>query len=204
MNISESLLGITVRCIQKGFWQEKKEEHIEELQTVLSVLTEKMHAEFHITMHSFSWNGYQIHIIKRNNVPSEIRILPSCNHPYHFRDKDFSNTEIQKIMCLYTNIHRQETKYRNEITYKPKFIIPEQYKETRLLVFCLAAPGCKTKGWESILVFVHSRGKAQNTISTKPQIDTNTLYCGSSSFERHLSTQSSIFYKSRAFISSGA
>lgn len=96
-------------------------------------------------------------------------------------------------MPLYTNTHRQKTNYRNEITYKSKFVTPEQYKETRLLVFCLTAAGCKTKGRDSILLFVPSRGKPQNTTWAKLRIDTNSLYCGSSSLEKDLSTQRPIF-----------
>lgn len=61
----------------------------------------------------------KIHIIQRNNVPSDIRILVPCYYYCCFRHKDISETELQK-MCIRTQISmsrrpRTETKLPVEL-----------------------------------------------------------------------------------------
>lgn len=51
--------------------------------------------------------------------------------------KTFLKLNFKKSVHLNTNIHGQETKYRNQITYRAKFLITEQCKETRLLRFAV-------------------------------------------------------------------
>lgn len=81
---------------------DKKRRRNKELQIVLAVLTEKIHAEYHITTHVvFLETSIKIHII---NVPSEIRILLPCYHCCCFREKDFSEPELQ-ILCFSVQIH---------------------------------------------------------------------------------------------------
>lgn len=54
--------------------------HWEEIQIALSVLTEEIHAEHDVLGIHFIETDTKIHIIKRNNLPSEIRILLPCYH----------------------------------------------------------------------------------------------------------------------------
>lgn len=70
--------------------------HWEEIQIALSVLTEEIHAEHDVLGINFIETDTKIHIIKRNNLPSEIRICYLATTTTDLGTKTFLKPNFKK------------------------------------------------------------------------------------------------------------